>query len=143
MCFSSPSGVGSCFDLNPRTIKAPTRINVRIFDHLGHFISQYQKHITKEMLEASLGKNSQNLQCADFEGKQHPVYGETGVALIGMRMYPVSQSGRVLGTGPYVFQITTVTEEYGTCTVSGGSPQWTPSTYGRTYEVQRKGYRRQ
>ncbi|MCQ2097626.1 MAG: fibro-slime domain-containing protein [Fibrobacter sp.] len=140
LCFAE-NGVESCTNFS-KIISGPSRINVRVFDHMGHFVSQYQMEITEGMLQAALGKNPMNQTCADNSGKMQPVYGETGYMLMSAMMYPVSQDGRLLATGPYVYQVTVVEEKYGSCIVSNGSPQWMPVDYSRTSETYRRGYRR-
>ncbi len=142
-CFSE-NGVESCVTFN-KIISGPTRVNIRVFDHMGHFVSQYQQEITEDMLQSALGPNSQKKECADTKQIKHPVYGETGYMLMSAKMYPVSQAGRLLATGPYVYQVTVVEMQPtlgGTCVISNGSPQWIQMEYKRTSETRRHGYRR-
>ena len=143
LCFSE-NGVESCVTFN-KIISGPTRVNIRVFDHMGHFVSQFQQEITEETLQKALGPNSQLKECADTKQIKHPVYGETGYMLLSAKMYPISQNGRMLATGPYVYQVTVVEMKPtlgGTCVVSNGSPQWIQMEYSRTSETRRHGYRR-
>ncbi len=135
-CYSSGTGVESCAAW-PVAVSGPTRINVRVFDHMGHFVSQYQQEITAEMLQTALGAPSNPSSCGTT-----PLYGPTGAGLVTIKMYPVDQKGRVLATGPYVYQVTVVKEEYKPCVVVGGAPTITTVDYSRTYNVYRRGYRR-
>lgn len=135
-CFSS-NGVESCASWS-FAISGPTRINVRVFDHMGHFVSQYQQNIDEKMLQSALGDiTDKPTNCGDL-----PLYGETGALLATVKMYPVSQNGRMLATGPYIYQVTVVTEEYKHCLLTGGAPQINKVKYSRTTETYRRGYRR-
>lgn len=140
-CFANENGIESCTNFSV-VISGPSRINVRVFDHMGHFVSQFQQVITEEMLHTALGENSMKKTCNDKAQKKHDVYGETGYMLLSAKMYPVSSKGRLLATGPYVYQVTVVKEKYASCIVSGGSPQWLPVDYERTSETYVRGYRR-
>ncbi|SHK54878.1 fibro-slime domain-containing protein [Fibrobacter sp. UWEL] len=137
LCFSQ-NGVESCTNFS-KVISGPSRISVRVFDNMGHFVSQYQMTITEEMLRNALGKT--NKQCYN-NGVANDVYGDTGYLLLSAKMYPVSQNGRMLATGPYIYQVTVVEEKYASCVVSNGSPQWLPIDYSRTAETYVRGYRR-
>ncbi|MCQ2103178.1 MAG: fibro-slime domain-containing protein [Fibrobacter sp.] len=141
-CFSS-NGVESCASWS-FAISGPTRINVRVFDHMGHFVSQYQQNIDEKMLQSALGDATDSpANCVDkTTGEQYKLYGETGALLATVKMYPVSQNGRMLATGPYIYQVTVVTEEYKHCLLTGGAPQINKVKYSRTTETYRRGYRR-
>lgn len=116
----------------------PFRINVRVFDHLGHFVSQYNKSMDRAEFEAALGANNSVSGC---NGK--PQVGSSGAFLVNLKMYPVAQSGRLLATGPYIYQVTIVKENYEYCYMSNGtSPTVMTMPYARTTEVSTKGYRR-
>lgn len=140
LCFAQ-DGIESCTNFS-KVISGPSRISVRVFDNMGHFVSQYQMTITEDMLRSALGANPQSLTCTDQSQKRHDVFGETGYMLLSAKMYPVSQNGRLLATGPYIYQVTVVEEEYASCVVSSGSPQWLPVDYSRTAETYVRGYRR-
>ncbi|PZW72933.1 fibro-slime domain-containing protein [Fibrobacter sp. UWR1] len=140
LCFEQ-NGVESCTNFS-KVISGPSRISVRVFDNMGHFVSQYQMTITEEMLHNALGKNALGQTCTDQNQNRHDVYGETGYMLLSAKMYPVSQNGRLLATGPYIYQVTVVEEKYASCVVSNGSPQWLPIDYSRTAETYVRGYRR-
>lgn len=141
-CFSS-NGVESCASWS-FAISGPTRINVRVFDHMGHFVSQYQQNIDEKMLQSALGDATDSpANCVDkTTGEQYKLFGETGALLATVKMYPVSQNGRMLATGPYIYQVTVVTEEYKHCLLTGGAPQINKVKYSRTTETYRRGYRR-
>lgn len=138
MCFSN--GVESCFSVS-YPVMGPFRINVRVFDHLGHFVSQYQKGMTEEELHKALAGKS-GAAGVDEAGCDTKLYGETGAGFITVKMYPVSQNGRALATGPYIYQVTFIQEGYTAC-IKEGSSAW-PHTiyYSRTFETYRRGYKR-
>ena len=140
LCFSD-NGIESCTNFS-KIISGPSRISVRVFDHMGHFVNQYQLTIDSTMFQNALGKNPLNQTCTDNKQGRHDVYGETGYLLMSAMMYPISKNGRLLATGPYIYQVTVVEEASASCVVSNGSPQWLPVDYSRTSETYRRGYRR-
>ena len=139
MCYSN--GVESCFSVS-YPVMGPFRINVRVFDHLGHFVSQYQKSMNEEELHKALAGKGGNVAGVDEAGCNTKLYGETGAGFITIKMYPVSQNGRTVATGPYIYQVTFVQEAYTAC-IKEGSSAW-PHTiyYSRTSETYRRGYKR-
>ena len=134
MCYSN-GGTESCFSVS-YPVMGPFRINVRVFDHLGHFVSQYQQSMNEDELHAALGAGK------DEAGCDTKLYGETGAGFITVKMYPVSQNGRTVATGPYIYKVTFVQEAYTAC-IKEGSSAW-PHTlyYSRTSETYRRGYKR-
>ena len=140
MCFSN--GVESCFSIS-YPVMGPFRINVRVFDHLGHFVSQYQKSMNEEELRAALGGlNTTNPETCVEKGVEYPLYGESGAGFMTIKMYPVSQSGRMVATGPYIYQVTYVQEFYKSCIREGSSAWMHTMYYTRTNETYRRGYKR-
>ena len=125
----------------------PFRINVRVFDHLGHFVSQYSKSMTEEQMQAALGDPvvpAGNCEGDDAAGVHHTgVLAGSGAMLVGMELYPVSQSGRRLATGPYIYQVTVVEEpSTASCLMMSGEPVFYPGIYTRKTETFTRGYRR-
>ena len=114
-------------------------MNIRVFDHLGNFVSQFNKSVTKDDFTKALGQGQVVAGC----DADHPLYGGTGAMLANIKMYPVSQSGRQLATGPYIYQVAIVMEQYEYCYMSSGaSPTIMTMPYMRTAETYRRGYRR-
>lgn len=144
LCFEDPAnpGVESCPSWS-FPVAGPTLINVRVYDHLGHFVSQYQQRITEKMLQDALGANPENKTCVDNNDVMHPVYGDAGALLMTLKMYPISQEGRMVGTGLYLYQVTMIREEYSSCVVINGTPQWNVLDYERSATMYHIGYRRQ
>lgn len=117
----------------------PFHVNIRVFDHLGNFVSQFNKSVTKDDFTKALGQGQVVAGC----DADHPLYGGTGAMLANIKMYPVSQSGRQLATGPYIYQVAIVMEQYEYCYMSSGaSPTIMTMPYMRTAETYRRGYRR-
>ena len=140
MCYGNGDGSNeSCVSIS-YPVAGPARINIRVFDHLGHFVNQYQQMITLDMLSKALG--GENKSVSGVDGCQNPLYGETGAAWITAKVYPVSQKGRLLATGPYIYQVTFVQEEYVPCLVVGSMPQDGHIFYSRSSDTYRVGYRR-
>ena len=143
-CYSM-GGVESCASW-AFTTSGPFRVNVRVFDHLGHFVSQYQQTVTAQDFEKALDASTGGAPagvCYDVLGTPYNQHGSTGGMLATVKMYPVSQNGRLLGTGPYIYQLTIIKEEYKHCYMSQGtSPVVMTDQYQRTNKVYRRGYRR-
>lgn len=136
MCYGNGDGTNESCTSIAYPVSGPFRLNVRVFDHLGHFVSQYQQVVTEEMLHKALGTETHPSGCTK------PLYGETGAAWITVKMYPVSQNGRLLATGPYIYQVTFVQEQTTHCLVVGATPQDNTVFYSRSSDTYRFGYRR-
>ena len=56
----------------------------------------------------------------------------------------MAKSGRLLATGPYIYQVAIVMEQYEYCYMSSGaSPTIMTMPYMRSAETYRRGYRRE
>lgn len=120
----------------------PFRVNIRVFDHLGHFVNQYNKSVTKEDFEKALatangGKGTTVAGCSD-----HLMYGQTGAMLATIKMYPVTSTGRMIATGPYIYQVTIIKEQYEYCYFNGMANTEMKMPYQRVTETYKRGYRR-
>lgn len=133
MCYSE--GAESCTSIS-YPVSGPFRINVRVFDHMGHFVSQYQYSMDSTEIQQALGAPSTQSACS------MPLYGPSGAAWMTIKMYPVSQNGRLLATGPYIYQVTFIQEAYKHCLMVGATPQENTMFYTRTFDTYRFGYRR-
>lgn len=124
----------------------PFHVNIRVFDHLGHFVNQYSKRVTKEEFENALNGLRSSTQSAGVKVPgcgETPMYGSTGAMLATIKMYPVTDKGRLLATGPYIYQMTVVKEAYSYCYASNGNnPTTMTMPFQRTTETIRRGYRR-
>ena len=135
---SGNSSSESCTSFSFATTQ-PFHVNIRVFDHLGNFVSQFNKSVTLEDFKKALGKGQVVSGC----DADHPLYGGTGAMLANIKVYPVSQNGRLLATGPYIYQVAVVMEQYEYCYMSSGaSPTIMTMPYMRTSETYRRGYRR-
>ncbi len=146
-CFTAgnnESCVGYAF-----TTTQPFKVNIRVFDHLGHFVSQYNQSVGAEEFTAALKKtngSSANTSCGESKvvNPGTPLFPNgSGAMLVAVKMYPVTQEGRKLGTGPYIYQMSVIKEEYEYCYMQGGTtPSYSYMRYQRTSETYRRGYRR-
>lgn len=138
------SGTESCSSISFRTSQ-PFLVNVRVFDHLGHFISQYTEGITdpavfKQIVSAQPVQLSSNF-CTDGTNNTET----SGVAemLVTIKIYPVSQTGRKIATGPYIYQVSIIKEHYVYCAyMPGGTTQYVDAPYQRASFTSTRGYRR-
>ncbi|MBO7550221.1 MAG: fibro-slime domain-containing protein [Fibrobacter sp.] len=131
------------------TTTQPFKVNVRVFDHLGHFVSQYNKSVSAEDFTKALAKAngaSSRTSCGESKvvNPGNALFPNgSGAMLVAVKMYPVSQDGRKLGTGPYIYQMSVIKEEYEYCYMQGGTtPSYSYMRYQRTSETYRRGYRR-
>lgn len=130
-------GVDPCVGFNFLTMQA-FRVNVRVFDHMGHFVSQYTQEMDDKEFAAALdGAGKQGENCS----ATNELHG-TGAMLVSMKMYPVSQDGRKLATGPYIYQVTIVRKNGTYCAIQGGEPTEVEFIYSRTSESSTRGYHR-
>ena len=137
LCKHAAGTVDPCISFN-FLVMQPFRVNVRVFDHMGHFVSQYSQEMNKEEFYRALdaaGKQGDN--CSD-DNKLHGA----GAMLVSMKMYPVAQNGRKLGTGPYIYQVTVVRVDGKYCAIQAGEPTEVEFIYTRTTETSTRGYHR-
>lgn len=146
-CFTADNNescVGYAF-----TTTQPFKVNIRVFDHLGHFVSQYNKSVganefTEALKKANGGSASTSCGESKVVNPGTPLFPNgSGAMLVAVKMYPVTQEGRKLGTGPYIYQMSVIKEEYEYCYMQGGTtPSYSYMRYQRTSETYRRGYRR-
>ena len=139
LCYHEAGTVDPCITFNFLVLQ-PFRINVRVFDHMGHFVSQYTKSMNADQFNAALGAASGT--CTNAEGEASSTMYGNGVMLVAMKMYPVAQNGRKLGTGPYIYQVTIVREGGTYCVMQSGQPSESEFLYTRTSETVTRGYHR-
>ena len=124
----------------------PFHVNIRVFDHLGHFVNQYNKRVTTEEFENALNGLRSSTKSSGLKTSScgdTPMYGSTGAMLATIKMYPVTDKGRLLATGPYIYQMTVVKDAYTYCYASNGNnPTIMTMPFQRTTETIRRGYRR-
>ena len=124
----------------------PFHVNIRVFDHLGHFVNQYSKRLTGDDFKSALAgqrSGSAPVGVPTSGCDTLPLYGPTGAMLATIKMYPVTEKGRLLATGPYIYQMTVVKEAFTYCyESSGNSPTIMSMPFQRTTETIRRGYRR-
>ena len=142
-CYVDGNGTESCASLYFLTSQ-PLRINVRVFDHLGHFVSPYNETITEDAMNKILNTPIKSVltQCTDNVTQQKYPGVATGFAVINVKMYPVSQSGRKIATGPYIYQVALIKQPYKHCVNYAGSQNFSEEGYKRTHFTMKPGYRR-
>lgn len=144
-CYADANGTESCSSISFRTSQ-PFQVNVRVFDHLGHFISQYTEGVTdpaqfKAMVSAQTVPNATSNTCTD--GTDYANVTGVGEMMVTIKMYPVSQQGRKIGTGPYIYQVSIIKEHYVYCAyMGGGGFQYVDAPYQRASFTTTRGYRR-
>lgn len=155
--YKSPDGAPRCFTADGNescvsysfTTTQPFKMNIRVFDHLGQFVSQYSKSISAEDFTNALkvaNGSAANTSCGESKvvnpGTALLPAG-SGAMLATVKMYPVTQQGRKIGTGVYIYQVSVIKEEYEYCYMQGGTtPSYSYMRYQRTSETYRRGYRR-
>ena len=114
-------------------------------------MNQYNKRVTGDDFKKALaGKSSayDKIDTVPAIGCTNQLYGSdptsaTGAMLATIKMYPVTEKGRLLATGPYIYQMTVVMDQFEYCYKSYGN-KLTDMTmpFMRTTETIRRGYRR-
>ena len=144
-CYADANGTESCSSVSFRTSQ-PFMVNVRVFDHLGHFISQYTEGITdttkfKALVSKQAVPNATSNTCTD--GKNFTNVTGVGEMMVTVKLYPVSQTGRKIATGPYIYQVSIIKEHYAYCAYMGnGGFQYIDAPYQRSSFTTTRGYRR-
>ena len=144
-CYADAKGTESCSSVSFRTSQ-PFQVNVRVFDHLGHFISQYTEGITNpeefaKLVSAQDVPNKTSNTCTD--GKSYTNVTGVGEMMVTVKIYPVSQTGRKIATGPYIYQVSIIKEHYAYCAyMGGGGFQYIDAPYQRSSFTSTRGYRR-
>lgn len=120
----------------------PFRVNIRVFDHLGHFVNQYNKTVSPEDFEKALAAAEGGVGQTVAGCANHKMYGSTGAMLATIKMYPVTNTGRMMATGPYIYQVTIIKEQYEYCYFNGMAATEMKMPYQRVTETYKRGYRR-
>lgn len=146
-CYADANGTESCSSISFRTSQ-PFQVNVRVFDNLGHFISQYTESVTdvtkfQNMMKAQPVPNATSNVCVDASTGQSAEVTGVGEMMVTIKMYPVSQQGRKIATGPYIYQVSIIKEHYVYCAYMGnGGFQLVDAPYQRASLTTTRGYRR-
>jgi fibro-slime domain-containing protein len=146
-CYADAAGTESCSSISFRTSQ-PFQVNVRVFDHLGHFISQYTEGITdpaefrRIVTDPTVNATLSSNVCFPEKGEPVPTSGVAEM-MVTIKMYPISQQGRKLGTGPYIYQVSIIKEHYQYCAYMGGrATQFVDAPYQRASYTTTRGYLR-
>ena len=140
-CYNQ-KGAESCMSI-AFVAEEPFQVSVRVFDNLGHFISQYQESLSESAFAAAISDGSSGTCSATVNGvaKSSPAV-TSGFVLATVKMYPVSQTGRKLATGPYIYQVSIIQKPMDHCVNVNGSQTYMLGQYNRTYKSMTRGYRR-
>lgn len=131
---ATSNGVENCVSFSFVTDQAFTA-TIRVFDHLGHFVSQYTQGLTADQFNKITNSNTtEEGICSDKVG--------TGKIAASVKTYPVSKDGRKLGTGAYIYQISLVEFPQPHCVKIGDEQSYMPGEYRRTEYKQTRGFRR-
>ena len=107
-CYMDGKGIESCPSISFWTAR-PFQVNVRVFDHLGHFISQYTESISSDEIKAL----AQNAETIGIEGNGTCAAKPTfSGAVVSVKLYPISQNGRKIASGPYIYQVSLIKESW-------------------------------
>lgn len=141
-CYSS-GGNESCVSFAFVTDEA-FRVNIRVFDHLGHFVSQYGQELDTAAFRKMVATTASS--CTDNTGDAYGGLSFPGVVsgkvAASVKVYPVSQQGRKLGTGPYIYQVSLIEYPFPHCVNIKGSQSYVSGEYRRTQYTTTRGYRR-
>ncbi len=141
-CYTSAAtGDESCAGISFITDQAFT-INIRVFDHLGHFVTQYNESIDAEaMNKINQAAGSVPDNCQDANSNVIGPGVASGFVLANVKMYPVAQNGRKIATGPYIYQVSLIEIPFPHCVNLGGQ-MFMPGEYKRTQFTMTRGFRR-
>lgn len=137
LCTHAAGEIDPCVTFN-FLVMQPFRVNVRVFDHMGHFVSQYSQEMGVDEFNKALDAAGTTY---DNCSETNEIHG-AGAMLVAMKMYPVAQNGRKLATGPYIYQVTVVRIDGKYCAIQAGEPTEVEFIYTRTSETSTRGYHR-
>ena len=131
LCTHNPGETDPCITFNFLAMQ-PFRVNVRVLDNKGRFISQYSQQMDAEEFKNALGQASSSQLCK-IGTEIIPAY-DSGAMLVAVKLYPVFQNGKKLTAGTYIYQISIVREAFTACYMSFGSmPRIFPFTSDNYY----------
>ncbi|MDR1759288.1 MAG: fibro-slime domain-containing protein [Fibrobacter sp.] len=118
-------------------------INIRVFDHLGHFVTQYSESLDGAAIDKiNQAQPSQPDNCVDPATMDTYPGVASGYVLANVKMYPVAQNGRKMATGPYIYQVSLIEKPTPHCVNVGGMQTFLPGEYKRTQFSMTRGFRR-
>jgi fibro-slime domain-containing protein len=131
----------SCLGLG-FTVTGPFKVNVQVYDHLGHFVSTYQAGVDAETMRL-VQKNNLQAGANACEAKYGPPV-KSGKVFANVNIYPFSQTGRKLGSGVYILKIDMITEPSAYCDASTGNNAVPMSNeFGRSFQQIKVAFMRQ
>jgi len=130
--------------------RGPFRMNVRVFDHLGNYISRYSQEVTRDQIQQVQALSADEALAAGQCAPQGLAAGvadiENGVSsafvMASLNVYPFASNGRLLGTGVYILQVDIIQQYHAWCQVSeDGQTQVRETPGNRSSMVLRLPYR--
>lgn len=135
-------------------VKQPFKINVTVFDHLGHFITQYKESISEQEFRyatqaTALGTSdvASSEACKEVNGTSVN-YGDAnaltnnGYLKVSVNLYPFSQTGRRIGNGVYILKVDRIDEEFVGCINASGVADIGENTFDRNHDESKLGWMR-
>jgi len=99
LCTQSDGGVGNCLESIIVDVEQGFRINVLVYDHMGHFVNQY----TQTVSNAEIWEVQKRSEGSSLAGDQ-PTAGNSKVR-VNVQIYPRSQENRMIGNGVYIMYV--------------------------------------
>jgi len=117
-------------------------LNVEIYDHLGQFVNRYTKSASDAEIKALQNKStiSGGLACATSTDKIPSI--SSGQVKVMANLYPISHTGRKLGTGVYILKVDLIQNASSYCYSPNKTtnPSLKTSLYNRVYSQSKIGY---
>ena len=98
------------------------QVNVQVYDHLGNFVSRYSKKVSKVLIDSLRAKQPAGpgvTPCVIDDKSVGAV--KAGLVRATVNIYPISQTGRKLGSGVYILKVDVIQSEDKYCVASGTS----------------------
>lgn len=161
-CTSDAKGDVNCLNFS-LVANQPFKLNVTVFDHLGHFITQYKTSISasefRYVTQASSFVNAAEqspviapgicMEVGSLRDNGTTVkYGDAdalvnnGYVKVNVNLYPFSQTGRRIGNGVYILKIDRIDEAFDGCVNYGGGAGIANESYVRYHDEEKFGWMR-
>lgn len=134
--------------------KQPFKLNVTVFDHLGHFITQYKESVSEQEFRyatqaTAIGGTdvAASDACKEVNGTSVK-YGDpnaltnNGYLKVNVNIYPFSQTGRRIGNGVYILKIDRIDEAFNGCMNASGVGDMGENKFVRYHAESKLGWMR-
>lgn len=154
-CTSNADGDINCLNFS-LVANQPFKLNVTVFDHLGHFITQYRESVSEQefryVTQAANFVSSDaapvpSSSCLAIDGTTVK-YGaanamtKNGYVKVNVNLYPFSQTGRRIGNGVYIVKIDRIDDAFTGCVNYSGAANTTTEAYVRYHDEEKFGWMR-